>query len=103
MPTRGQAIGCAALALLAAPSAACGAAAAHPAVVVHTWPWHDAASRAWATFANGSAIDALVTGCSVCEREQCDGSVGWGGSPDERGATQRSDFSETRLLSRGLF
>lgn len=32
-------------------------------------------------------LDALVEGCSVCEREQCDGSVGYGGSPDENGET----------------
>lgn len=30
-----------------------------------------------------TAIDAIVEGCSVCEREQCDGTVGYGGSPDE--------------------
>lgn len=34
-----------------------------------------------------SAIDALVEGCSVCEREQCDFTVGYGGSPDENGET----------------
>uniref|UniRef100_A0A182QGA4 N(4)-(beta-N-acetylglucosaminyl)-L-asparaginase n=1 Tax=Anopheles farauti TaxID=69004 RepID=A0A182QGA4_9DIPT len=32
-------------------------------------------------------IEALVEGCSVCEREQCDGTVGYGGSPDENGET----------------
>lgn len=36
---------------------------------------------------NQSAIDAIVEGCSVCEREQCDGTVGYGGSPDENGET----------------
>lgn len=35
----------------------------------------------------GSHIDAIETGCSVCEVEQCDGSVGYGGSPDELGNT----------------
>lgn len=30
-----------------------------------------------------TAIDAIVEGCAVCEREQCDGTVGYGGSPDE--------------------
>ena len=29
----------------------------------------------------------LVEGCSVCEREQCDGTVGYGGSPNENGET----------------
>ena len=32
-------------------------------------------------------LDALVEGLAVCEREQCDGSVGYGGSPDEGGET----------------
>lgn len=36
---------------------------------------------------NGTAIDAIVEGCSVCEREQCDGTVGYGGSPDENSET----------------
>lgn len=35
----------------------------------------------------GSAIDAIVAGCTVCEQEQCDGTVGYGGSPDENGET----------------
>ena len=29
----------------------------------------------------------LVQGCSVCERMQCDLTVGYGGSPDEEGQT----------------
>lgn len=36
---------------------------------------------------NGSALDAVVAGCSACERLQCDGTVGFGGSPDENGET----------------
>lgn len=28
-----------------------------------------------------------MIGCSVCERLQCDGTVGYGGSPDENGET----------------
>lgn len=35
----------------------------------------------------GTAIDAVVAGCTVCEQEQCDGTVGYGGSPDENGET----------------
>ena len=27
----------------------------------------------------GSALDAVEKGCTVCEVEQCDGSVGYGG------------------------
>ncbi|CAM1505830.1 Fc.00g114670.m01.CDS01 [Cosmosporella sp. VM-42] len=30
-----------------------------------------------------SALDAVEIGCLTCERNQCDGSVGYGGSPDE--------------------
>ena len=35
----------------------------------------------------GSALDAVEQGCTVCEDEQCDGTVGYGGSPDENGET----------------
>eukprot|EP00249_Psilotum_nudum_P002483 c15551_g1_i2 orf=308-1249(-) len=34
-----------------------------------------------------SAVDAVVEGCATCERLQCDGTVGFGGSPDENGET----------------
>ena len=30
-----------------------------------------------------SALDAVEQGCAACERNQCDGTVGHGGSPDE--------------------
>lgn len=43
---------------------------------------------AWRTLASGgSTLDAVENGCAVCEQEQCDGSVGFGGSPDEIGET----------------
>lgn len=32
-------------------------------------------------------MDAVENGCAVCETEQCDGSVGFGGNPDELGET----------------
>ena len=32
-------------------------------------------------------MDAIEQGCSVCEVEQCDRTVGYGGSPDENGET----------------
>lgn len=35
----------------------------------------------------GSVLDAVEQGCTRCEAEQCDGSVGYGGSPDEKGET----------------
>ncbi|XP_077158480.1 N(4)-(beta-N-acetylglucosaminyl)-L-asparaginase isoform X2 [Paroedura picta] len=43
---------------------------------------------AWNTLqAGGSELDAVEKGCGQCEIEQCDGSVGYGGSPDEHGET----------------
>ncbi|KAI4819559.1 hypothetical protein KUCAC02_004801, partial [Chaenocephalus aceratus] len=35
----------------------------------------------------GSVLDAVEKGCARCEMEQCDGTVGYGGSPDEAGET----------------
>ncbi|XP_025960999.1 N(4)-(beta-N-acetylglucosaminyl)-L-asparaginase isoform X2 [Dromaius novaehollandiae] len=35
----------------------------------------------------GSELDAVEKGCGQCEIDQCDGSVGYGGSPDESGET----------------
>jgi len=32
-------------------------------------------------------LDAVESGCSVCEAQQCDGTVGFGGSPNEDGET----------------
>ena len=37
--------------------------------------------------AGGSALDAVVEGCTACESMRCDGTVGYGGSPDEHGET----------------
>uniref|UniRef100_A0A668A077 N(4)-(Beta-N-acetylglucosaminyl)-L-asparaginase n=1 Tax=Myripristis murdjan TaxID=586833 RepID=A0A668A077_9TELE len=37
--------------------------------------------------AGGSVLDAVEKGCARCEADQCDGSVGYGGSPDETGET----------------
>ncbi len=62
-------------------------------------------ARAWGVLAaGGSALDAVESGCvcvsvllgesdlcarsaAVCEAEQCDLSVGFGGSPNEAGET----------------
>ncbi|XP_021708628.1 N(4)-(Beta-N-acetylglucosaminyl)-L-asparaginase [Aedes aegypti] len=56
-------------------------------LVINTWNFSNATLRAHQSLTVGefSAVDALVEGCSVCEREQCDGTVGYGGSPDENG------------------
>ncbi|XP_069872548.1 N(4)-(beta-N-acetylglucosaminyl)-L-asparaginase [Dipodomys merriami] len=57
-------------------------------LVLNTWPFKNATLAAWQTLlSGGSALDAVESGCAVCEREQCDGSVGFGGSPDELGET----------------
>lgn len=48
---------------------------------------------AWTVLKHGelngkdAAIDALTAGCEVCQDEQCDFTVGYGGSPDERSET----------------
>ncbi|KAL2089205.1 hypothetical protein ACEWY4_016104 [Coilia grayii] len=57
-------------------------------LVINTWPFRDATAAAWRALQKGaSALDAVEMGCSTCEWEQCDGSVGYGGSPDEGGET----------------
>ncbi|KDD73338.1 asparaginase, partial [Helicosporidium sp. ATCC 50920] len=60
-------------------------------IIVNTWAFTNATDAAWETLqASQSAtalLDAVEEACSVCEAEQCDGSVGFGGSPDERGET----------------
>uniref|UniRef100_A0A182IK76 N(4)-(beta-N-acetylglucosaminyl)-L-asparaginase n=1 Tax=Anopheles atroparvus TaxID=41427 RepID=A0A182IK76_ANOAO len=58
-------------------------------MVVTTWAFTNATLRAYQSLTVGKfdPIEALVEGCSVCEREQCDFTVGYGGSPDENGET----------------
>lgn len=54
-------------------------------MVINTWsgPFVAATDAAYRTIANGTALDAVEAACITCERNQCDGSVGFGGSPDE--------------------
>ena len=41
---------------------------------------------AWSTLQDGgSAVDSVIEGCSYCEVNRCDGSVGYGSHPDENG------------------
>ena len=55
-------------------------------IVVNTWPFTNATSRAWDTLVDtDDALQAIQDGCSECEELRCDGTVGWGGSPDENG------------------
>uniref|UniRef100_A0A8C0MW39 N(4)-(Beta-N-acetylglucosaminyl)-L-asparaginase n=1 Tax=Canis lupus familiaris TaxID=9615 RepID=A0A8C0MW39_CANLF len=57
-------------------------------LVLNTWPFRNATEAAWRTLASGGGpLDAVEQGCATCEREQCDGTVGFGGSPDELGET----------------
>ncbi|KAM4586476.1 N(4)-(beta-N-acetylglucosaminyl)-L-asparaginase [Fundulus diaphanus] len=57
-------------------------------LVINTWPFKSATAAAWrALQSGGSVLDAVEMGCARCEVEQCDGTVGFGGSPDETGET----------------
>ncbi|KAL2761153.1 hypothetical protein ACRALDRAFT_1078410 [Sodiomyces alcalophilus JCM 7366] len=56
-------------------------------MVINTWggPFVNATDAAYEALSRSdvSALDAVEIGCTVCEENQCDGSVGFGGSPDE--------------------
>ncbi|OTB14589.1 hypothetical protein K445DRAFT_318997 [Daldinia sp. EC12] len=56
-------------------------------MVINTWggPFTAATDGAYLSLLKPetSALDAVELGCSTCEANQCDGSVGYGGSPDE--------------------
>ncbi|XP_029436418.1 N(4)-(beta-N-acetylglucosaminyl)-L-asparaginase [Rhinatrema bivittatum] len=59
-------------------------------LVINTWGsvFGTATAKAWSVLqSGGSALDAVEKGCAQCEIAQCDGSVGFGGSPDELGET----------------
>ncbi|XP_047023742.1 N(4)-(Beta-N-acetylglucosaminyl)-L-asparaginase-like isoform X3 [Helicoverpa zea] len=57
-------------------------------VVITTWWFSNATVKAWEVLKEGgTALDAVEQGASVCEVQQCDGTVGYGGSPDENGET----------------
>ncbi|KAK0729618.1 asparaginase [Lasiosphaeris hirsuta] len=56
-------------------------------LVINTWGGSFAAATDAAYLAlldpPTSALDAVELGCATCERNQCDSTVGFGGSPDE--------------------
>lgn len=56
-------------------------------MVINTWggPFTAATDAAYLSLLDPgtSALDAVELGCATCEANQCDGSVGYGGSPDE--------------------
>ncbi|GBP03250.1 N(4)-(Beta-N-acetylglucosaminyl)-L-asparaginase [Eumeta japonica] len=57
-------------------------------IVVTTWNFINATNRAWDILnEGGKALDAIEQGATVCEEQQCDGTVGYGGSPDEESET----------------
>jgi len=57
-------------------------------LIINTWPWPQATDEGWNTLnKTDCSISAVVDGCSRCEEDQCDGTVGFGGSPDEDGET----------------
>ncbi|KAJ8724856.1 hypothetical protein PYW07_015814 [Mythimna separata] len=57
-------------------------------VVITTWWFSNSTVKAWEVLKEGgSALDAIEQGASVCEVQQCDGTVGYGGSPDENSET----------------
>jgi len=70
---------------------------AHGAVVVNTWPFTHATEKAYAVLnqeqfpylgtTSRTVLDAVQEGCNICELEQCDFTVGYGGSPDSNGET----------------
>lgn len=57
-------------------------------IVINTWNFANATRTAWrALELNAHAIDVAEIGASQCELEQCDHTVGFGGSPNEFGET----------------
>jgi hypothetical protein len=53
--------------------------------VVNTWggPFMAATQAAYDVLSNdGTCLDAVEMGCTTCEANQCDGSVGYGNHPD---------------------
>lgn len=57
-------------------------------LAINTWGFSNATESARAALVNGgSARDAVEAAGTRCELDQCDFTVGYGGSPDERGET----------------
>ncbi|KAK4466071.1 putative isoaspartyl peptidase/L-asparaginase 3 [Cladorrhinum samala] len=56
-------------------------------LVINTWggPFTAATDAAYLALSNlkSSALSAVQFGCATCENNRCDGTVGFGGSPDE--------------------
>jgi len=60
-------------------------------IIVNTWsgPFEVATFAAYKSLTQTKSVplDAIEIGCSTCEDNQCDGSVGYGNHPDTRGQT----------------
>jgi isoaspartyl peptidase/L-asparaginase-like protein (Ntn-hydrolase superfamily) len=57
-------------------------------IVVNTWAFVNATAKAWQVLQDtDDRLSAVEAGCSECEELRCDGTVGYGGSPDETGET----------------
>ncbi|KAF4317638.1 hypothetical protein BBO99_00003986 [Phytophthora kernoviae] len=61
-------------------------------VVINTWPFVNATRAGFQVLKGPShrrshALDAITRGCNRCEVDQCDFTVGYGGSPDSNGET----------------
>ncbi|XP_017837906.1 putative N(4)-(beta-N-acetylglucosaminyl)-L-asparaginase GA14866 [Drosophila busckii] len=61
-------------------------------MAINTWNFTDANAMAWRILKQSrggvrQTRNAVVEGCTKCEQLQCDGTVGYGGSPDEQGET----------------
>jgi N4-(beta-N-acetylglucosaminyl)-L-asparaginase len=57
-------------------------------IVINTWSFNLPCEYAWQVLnTTNDCVEAVVNGCSKCEELQCDGTVGYGGSPDETGET----------------
>ena len=60
-------------------------------VVINTWPFVNATRAGFAALqrsdSRARALDAITWGCNRCEVDQCDFTVGFGGSPDSEGET----------------
>ncbi|KAF3070097.1 hypothetical protein CFAM422_006786 [Trichoderma lentiforme] len=59
-----------------------------PPLVINTWsgPFTAATNAAFLALSSNSsstALDAVQAGCQACQTNQCDNTVGFGGSPDE--------------------
>lgn len=62
-------------------------------LVIATWDYIDAVTKGRDTLlARGSPLDAVENGVNLCELNQCRGSVGFGGHPDESGETTLDAF-----------